>query len=196
MRVILDASRGNTGNATKRGGNIPLPMASVSAGTEEYDGSRDSIAVIRAMYVNQDITSGVNVDWPTPVNIPYRLDLWCETQAQMWHFQDLIRNLFKLQTTYVDIDFTSPKWKMDEDDIPTKVKLLGHRQVALIFRDMTDASNLESGADRRSLRISIGCTLTAWMPRGYTEVPLVRSISVQILELENEVLLTTFALEP
>jgi hypothetical protein len=196
MRTLLDASRGTDGTAALRGQNIPLPFCSLSeSGLEEYDGRRDNAGAIRAAYVNPQLTRGVTMDWPTPVNINYQLDFWCETLNQRRQFQDFVRRLFKLKVTYLEIDFASPRWAVnDTDAIPTEVKLLGRRQVALNMSTWTDASNLEPGDGNREIRASLAMTLNAWMARGYVEVPLVRSFTTEIRMLPDETLISTFAL--
>lgn len=197
MRTLLSVSRGKEGTAEKRGENIPLPFVSLSeAGLEEYDGSRDNYGVIRGHCVDQELRTGVNVDWPTPVNLPYQLDFWCETRGQLRHFIDSVRRLFKLQLTYVDVDFQSPRWSMDGDVIPPEVLMLGKRQVALNTTGWTDASNLEPGEGRREIRASLAMSLRAWMARGYTEVPLVREIRTEIVSRDDGTLFTTFVAEP
>ncbi len=192
----MDESRGTGDVAKTRDGNVPLPFASLSeAGMEEYEGERDNAGVIRAAYVTPDLKYGYNVDWPTPVKLPYQLDLWCKTQHQAWYFRDLIRRLFKLQVTYVEVDFTSPLWTMLLEEVPDEVRFLGKRQVAMKSSSWTDASNLEPGDGFKDVRITLSLEVTAWMARGYTKVPLARRIVTQLRELDNGSLLTTFAVE-
>lgn len=198
MRKLLDRSRGDEGTAKLRDGHIPLPFVSLSeSGLEEYDGSRDNMGQIRGMFVNKELTRGVNVDWPTPVNLPYQLDFWCETRNQLRHFIESVRRLFKLEVTYLDVDFLSPRWTIDEDDVvPPEVRMLGKRQVALNKSAWTDASNLEPGEGFREIRASLAMVLNAWMARGFTEVPLVREIRTELVSKEDGTLFTTFVAVP
>jgi hypothetical protein len=197
MRALLDASQGTEGTAEVRDQNIPLPFLSLGeAGMEEYDGSRDNAAQIRGMYVNQELTRGVNVDWPTPVNLPYNLEFWCESRNQLRQFVRQIRRLFKLEVTYLDIDFTSPHWEFEGNPVPPEVLLLGKRQVALNKSTWTDASNLDPGEGKREIRASLALVLNAWMARGFTEVPLVREIRAEIVSLADGILFTTFVATP
>lgn len=197
MRKLLTAARGDTEAAEARDGNIPLPFVSLSeSGLEEYDGKRDNMGQIRAMWVTPDLTRGVNVDWPTPVNLPYQLDFWCETRNQLRHFMELVRRLFKLEVTYVDVDFLSPRWTQVLDEVPRETRLLGRRQVALNKSQWTDASNLEPGDNLREIRASLAMVMTAWMARGFTEVPLAREIRTEVVSKEDGTLFTTFVAAP
>lgn len=197
MRTLLDASRGDDGTATRRDENIPLPFASLSeAGLEEYDGSRDNAGVIRGMYVDRELRKGVNVDWPTPVDLPYQLDVWCETRGQLRSIIRQVRRLFKLQLTYVEFNFQSPRWIEDGLEVPPEVLMLGRRQVALNTTGWTDASKLETQEERREIRASLSMVLKAWMARGYTEVPLVREIRTEIRSKTDGSSLTAFVAEP
>lgn len=197
MRTLLSAQRGTEEAAELRDQNIPLPFASLGeAGLEEYDGTRDNAGQIRGMYVDQELRNGVNVDWPTPVNLPYQLDFWCETRRQLRHFIDTIRRLFKLQVTYVDVDFQSPVWSRSGFELPPEVLMLGKRQVALKVSTWTDASNLETEGERRKVRASVAMSLSAWMARGYTEVPLVREVRVEVSSPQEDEPLLSVVAEP
>jgi hypothetical protein len=197
MRALLSMSSGDEGTAELRDQNIPLPFVSLGeAGLEEYDGSRDNAGQIRGMYVNQELTKGVNVDWPTPENLPYNLEFWCESKNQLRHFMRQIRRLFKLEVTYLDIDFTSEHWEFEGDPVPPEVRMLGKRQVALNKSAWTDASNLDPGEKKREIRASLALVLNAWMARGFTEVSLVREIRTEIVSLDDGILFTTFVAVP
>jgi hypothetical protein len=196
MRTLLEIQRGSDGTAQLRGQNIPLPFASLHEGIEEYDGSRDNAGQIRGMYVDQELRRGVNVDWPTPVNLPFQLDIWCETQKQARTLRDLIRDYFKFQVAYLTVDFSSPQWAEDGDEIPLNVSLLGKRRVALKLTGWTDTSNLESDSGDKTVRSTLSMVMAAWMARGFTEVPLVREIRTDVVLASDGSVVQTIVEEP
>jgi hypothetical protein len=197
MRILLNRSRGDTGIALTKDQNIPLPFLSLSeAGLEEYDGTRDNAGTIRGYCVDEGLTKGLNVDFPTPVNLPFNLEFWCESKNQLRNFMRQIRRLFKLEVTYVEIDFTSSRWEFEGEPVPPEVILLGNRQVALKKSTWTDASNLEPGESKREIRASLALVLTAWMARGFTEVPLAREIRTELVSLDDGELFATFVAVP
>lgn len=196
MEQLLDRSRGDSGTALNRDGNIPLPFCSMSlTGIEEYDGSRDNAGVIRGMYVKSDLSEGINVDWPTPVKLPYQIDFWCETQNQKFHFVDQVRRLFKLLVTYIEIDFASPFWDLQLERVPDETKVLGRRQVAINNSGWSDTSNLEPGDQLREIRATFSFEVNAWMARGFSVVPLARRIVTHIQENTDGEVLCSFAVE-
>lgn len=198
MSYLLSKARGDKDSALKRDQNIPLPFAALSMPSpEEYDGTRDNAGVIRAMYVNEELTESVNVDWPTPVKLNFQLDIWCETLRQQRHFYDEVRRYFKFQRTYIDIDFNSGEWELEDGaEMPMEVKLLGKRQIPMKINNWTDASNLEPGDGNREIRMNLSMSLDAWMARGYTMVPLVRSFELELYDYTDNTLLSDIAIEP
>ncbi len=192
MRDLLDKSRGSKGSAELRGQNVPLPFVSLSeAGWEEYDGSRDTFGVIRKMWQTPDEKVAINVDWPTPVNIPYQLDFWCENERQMRQFRRQIWKLFKLNIAYVFVDFESPRWLGFEEPIDPGLRLLGNRKVALNISSWTDASNLEPGEGKRDIRGNLSMVLTAWLPRDFERVPICHSIKTELVEISSQTVLSS-----
>lgn len=196
METILDRSRGTGVVSQMRGGNIPLPFCSLSeVGSGEYDGTRDHAGTMRAAFVTSDLEFGYNVDWPTPIKLTYQLDFWCKTQNQSWFFRDLVRRFFKLQVSYVEIDFNSPVWTTQLKEVPDEVRFLGSRRIPIKVLSWANSSNLEPADGFRDIRVSFSYTADAWMARGYTKVPLVHTIRTELRELGSDALLATFALE-
>ncbi len=192
LLTLLGPSRGSEGTATLRGQNVPLPFLSLSeAGFDEYDGSRDNFGVIRKMWQTPDEKVAINVDWPTPVTLPYQLDFWCENLRQMRQFRSQIRKLFKMQVAYVFVDFTSPRWLGFDEPIDPALRLLGDRKVALNISSWTDASNLEPAEGKRQIRGNLSMTLNAWLPRDFVRVPICHSIAVELREITSNELIGT-----
>lgn len=189
MERILVQGQGTKDAAERRGQQIPLPFISLSeAGLEEYDGSRDSYASIRGMFRKEGGRTALNVDWPTPENLPYQLDFWCETINQRRQFVRQIRKLFKLQIAYVLVDFTDPSLYGGVNEIDPESFLLGQRKVALNLSSWTDASNLEPGqTEKREIRFTLGMNMRAWMARSHEEVPVAQEIVTSFETFNNEV---------
>ncbi len=145
---------------------IPLPAASLErSGDYEIDMRRWSNRIIRYGGLSYDDREMLQYKHPIPVNILYQLSIWAKTEKELVAYVVDIVRMFRGVETFIKVIHGSG---------------FGIRCVPLLLDRISQASELEPGADNRLLRYVFPITLGGWVPHLPYSVKTVLRFDVEV----------------
>lgn len=162
-----------------RDGRPPLPRVAISLGDPVVDASRYNDNTIRLLGYKPGTnrTQIFRGEYPTPVKLPYVLDIWTEKYREMNLFEQPLLHTFKSGHTWtlVDIDSISP------------TPLYGKKYIELMSHDsIRNTGDLEPSKGERVNRRTFGFDMLAWIwDLSSTTAGVVRQVSLQTYRDEN-----------
>lgn len=156
---------------------IPLPFASISRMTEQYDPERYTRAELRRIYTNQAGTRYLHTFKPQPWTLTYQTQIWARNLRDLDAFRNQFITSLRGNEAYLNVKYAEP---------------FGTLLNRIQLDSVNDASEIETNEEQRILRRVFTFKMETWIPYGVREVGPI--LSVHIREFDSEDLVTEGAL--
>lgn len=197
MSEVIERSigvrRGRDKAATRPIEAVPLPFASIFRVSTTLDVKRYNFGSIRKagldlgngvystdLYTIQQWLRGeieaegyVRMPFPLPVFIQYQIDYWARNVVHLDAIEEQYWLLFRNLMGYIDVEFEEP-WATKTNPV--------------LFNEIRDTSQLETGFQNRELRKTVTLTVSGWMWSASTQVThskFIKQVDIELWESEN-----------
>lgn len=141
-------------------------------------------ALYRHFYTDEENGYGLAMMKPAPKKAQVDVNFYCGNQTQEEHIEMQIHaTLFPQVVSHITVDFDDPRWYKSPNEGFEYAKVLGQQKIQIRKESLVDNSSIEdSGMNQRELRMTLTCSLLAWIPFQPYAVPLARSIEYVVKE--------------